>query len=170
MRDLHQIIDLRPFADHRIAQRASINGGVAADLHVVFDHDLSQLREFVMAPLCKHVSEAIGADHRAGVNHHPIADSRLRIDAHPRVDDTIGSDLDAPTEKNSGADHRALADAYAFLDNGFFFSPPPPAQTRGPRRPPLARQAIPQYLKLSFLSPNQVNSRAGFEPRSRPKG
>ena len=47
--DLHQIIELAAFADHRVAQRAAVDGGAGADLDAVLDDDAAQLRNLDMA-------------------------------------------------------------------------------------------------------------------------
>ena len=47
--DLHQIIDLGAFADHRVAQRAAVDGGAGADLDPVLDDDAAELRNLDVA-------------------------------------------------------------------------------------------------------------------------
>ena len=42
--DLDQIIELAAFADHRVAQRAAVDGGGGADLDPVLQDDAAQLR------------------------------------------------------------------------------------------------------------------------------
>ena len=41
--DLHQVVDLGALADHRVRQRAPVDRGVGADLHVVADDDAADL-------------------------------------------------------------------------------------------------------------------------------
>ena len=48
--DLHEIVDLRALADHRVAVCAAIDGHAGADLDVVLDDDPADLRHFEMAP------------------------------------------------------------------------------------------------------------------------
>ncbi len=47
--DLHEIIDLRAFADHRVAIGAAVDGHAGADLDVVLDDDPADLRHLEMA-------------------------------------------------------------------------------------------------------------------------
>ena len=41
----HKVVDLGAFADHRIAQRATINCRVGADLDIVLDDHPAELRD-----------------------------------------------------------------------------------------------------------------------------
>ena len=43
-RDHDQIIELAAFADHRVGQRAAVDGGAGADLDIVLHDDPAQLR------------------------------------------------------------------------------------------------------------------------------
>ena len=47
--DLNQIIDLGALADHRVAQRAAVDGGGGADLDPVLDDDPAQLGDLHMS-------------------------------------------------------------------------------------------------------------------------
>ena len=107
--DLHQIVDLRPLADHGVAVRAAVNRYAGADLDIILNDDAADLRHFEMPPRPKGESEAILSDMRAGMNNHPVADQRGRdrgrgadravtTDAHLRTDDRIGPDDRAGTE------------------------------------------------------------------------
>ena len=48
--NLDQIINLRTFADHGVADRAAVDGGAGADLYIVLDNDAAELRNFLVAP------------------------------------------------------------------------------------------------------------------------
>src|SRR6185312_6563901 len=72
--DLNQIIDLGAFADHRVAQRATVDGGVGPDLDPVLDDHAPQLRRLGMAAGGRGKAETRLADLGAGQDRHAIAD------------------------------------------------------------------------------------------------
>ena len=74
--DLHQVVDLRPLADHGIAVRAAIDRHAGADLDIVLNDDAPDLGHFEMPPRPKGEPEAVLSDMRAGMNDHPVADQR----------------------------------------------------------------------------------------------
>ena len=47
--DLDEIVDLGALADHGVADRAAVDGGVGADLDIVLDDDAADLRNLVVA-------------------------------------------------------------------------------------------------------------------------
>ena len=69
--DLDQIIDLAAFADHRVAQRAAVDGGAGADLDTVLDDDAAQLRNLDMARRRRGKAETGLADLRARQDRSP---------------------------------------------------------------------------------------------------
>src|SRR5437016_4239281 len=68
--DLHEIIDLGPFPDYRLAEGGAIDRAIRADLHVIFDADRSDLRNLVVPPALGRESEAVRSDHHAAVRMH----------------------------------------------------------------------------------------------------
>src|SRR5204863_391906 len=48
VRDLHQVVDLRAFADHRRPERAAVDAHVGTDLDVVANDDIADLRHLAM--------------------------------------------------------------------------------------------------------------------------
>ena len=44
---LHQIVDFGPFTNQRPAESRTVNGAVGANFHVVFKHNVSNLRYFL---------------------------------------------------------------------------------------------------------------------------
>ena len=66
MADLHEVVDLRPAADHGLAERRAVDGGVGADLHVVLDDDPAHLGDLAVRLAVEHVAEAVGAEHAPG--------------------------------------------------------------------------------------------------------
>ncbi len=72
--DLHQIIDPGAGADHGVLQRAAVDGGVGADLHIVLDQHAAELRDGMEAVRGDGEAEAVLAD----------AGARIDVDAVDR--------------------------------------------------------------------------------------
>ncbi len=73
MSDLALIVDLRPLADHGVADAAAINRSSGTDLDIVLDNDTAGLREPSQA---WHGDEAktVLPDAAARMNRDPVAD------------------------------------------------------------------------------------------------
>ena len=78
VRDLDEVIDLRPLADHRVAARAAVDRGVGADLDVVLDDDAADLRHLQVALRAHGEAEAVLADAHAGMEDDAVADEGVR--------------------------------------------------------------------------------------------
>ena len=63
-----------PCADDGGAERAAVNGGVGADLDIVVDDHIADLKHFAMPALVEHVAVTVRADDRAGVDGDAMAD------------------------------------------------------------------------------------------------
>ena len=85
--DVDQVVNLRAPADARDFQSAPVDGGVGADLHMVFDFQASDLGEFFVASggFVAHVTEAVAAENRARMDDHVVADSRAGIEGYVRI-------------------------------------------------------------------------------------
>ena len=83
---------LRAAADPGHAGRGAVDRGVGADLDVVLDHHAADLRDLAVAAAVRRETEAVVADHGAGVDDDPIADLGLLADDHVRVEDAVGAD------------------------------------------------------------------------------
>ena len=125
--DLHEIVDLRPLADHGVAVCAPIDRHAGADLDIVLNDDAPDLRHFEMPPRPESEPEAVLPDMRAGMNDHPVADQRrhdrgrgadrtIAPDAHLRTNDRIGADDRAGANLRAVADHGAGVDDHASLE------------------------------------------------------
>src|SRR6185369_15370083 len=68
--DMHQVVELGPITDRRHTQRRAIDTGIRTDLHAVANFDTPNLWEVFIDPVCKHIAEAIGANHAAGMQHY----------------------------------------------------------------------------------------------------
>jgi hypothetical protein len=73
--DVDEVIDLRAAADPSLLQSASVDGGVCANLNIVFDHHRSLLRKLCVSARCgvTHEAKTIRSNHCAGVNHDAVA-------------------------------------------------------------------------------------------------
>ena len=101
--DLDQVIDLGALADHRVAARAAVDGGVGADLDVVLDDDAPDLRH-LQVPLRPHgEAEAVLADAHARMEDDPVADEGVG-NGHVGGDRAVPSDLHLRADDRMGAD------------------------------------------------------------------
>ncbi len=132
--DVNQVVELGPAADPGFFQGPAVNGGVGSDLHVVLNDQRALLGKLGVLPgrSIADVAEAIGPQHRPGVDHHPIAQGDAGVDDHPGVDAAIAADADAGADHRSAADDGGCADAGSLVD-----------RRRG-RQSRLCRQSAPQ--------------------------
>ena len=79
MGNLHEVVYLAALADNGVAQRATIDGRVCADLDVILNDGSPELRKFLLASFGKDITESIRADHRPCVNDYAIADANVRV-------------------------------------------------------------------------------------------
>ena len=73
-RDLHQVVDLRPVADRRLAERGAVDRASGADLDVVADAHDADLRDLVMPSALRGEAVAVRADDDAAVDDAALAD------------------------------------------------------------------------------------------------
>ena len=75
VRDLDEIVDLRPRADPGFADRRTIDRRIGADLHVVLDDDIADLRDLVVAAVgVAGEAETVAADDRAVLHDDAVAE------------------------------------------------------------------------------------------------
>src|SRR5215218_5858082 len=75
VRDLHEVIDLRTGADPRLPHRRTIDRRIRANLDVVFDDDIGDLRNLLVRAVgSMGEAEPVAADDGAVLNHAPRAD------------------------------------------------------------------------------------------------
>src|SRR2546422_2248028 len=84
--DLHQVVDLGPAADDRLPERGAVDRRVRPNFDVVLDQHRAHLRDLPVRFAVEGVAEAVGANHRARVNHDALAerDPRAQGPAGPR--------------------------------------------------------------------------------------
>jgi hypothetical protein len=86
VRDVHEVVDLRPGPDCGSAEGPAIDAGVRADLHVVFDYDCPEVRKLLRpTTFAALVAEAVSADHRSRMDGDVAADPASVVYAHRRV-------------------------------------------------------------------------------------
>ena len=66
--NLHEIVDLSAFADHRIAGGATVDGRVGADFDVVLNDDAPGLWDLLMTARRRQITEAVLPDADAGMD------------------------------------------------------------------------------------------------------
>ena len=99
------------------AERAAVNGDVRADFDVVADDDAADLRHLAMHALVLHVTEAVRADDRAGMDAHAAADLRLRIKGDVRKNVRVLAELRIGADVIAALQNGARADADLFADH-----------------------------------------------------
>ena len=118
VRHMDEVVDLRAFANDGGAERAAVNGGIGADLDVVVDDDIAELKHFPVAALVQHVTEAVRADDGAGMDGDAMAELRSPIqdDIREQADVVaklaVGPQIIAAHEDGAGAQpHPGAQDA-----------------------------------------------------------
>ena len=89
MRDLHEIIDFGSFADTGSAKAGPIHRGIRANLHIVFELNVSHLRHLSVPTVHQLISEPVGTDDHARMQSHPVTQLALRRNVHPGRKPTI---------------------------------------------------------------------------------
>src|SRR5215470_11316248 len=138
VRDLHEVVDFCSPSDDRLAECRSIDRGIGADFHVIFDHDYAGLRNLDALIASAGIAEAITADHRAGVKNDPVAqpaslahndvgmkhaaraDVRLLADKHAGKNNRALAHLSTRTDIGIGKNCRSFGDARAAIDMGLW--------------------------------------------------
>ena len=76
---MHQVIDLGALADPCRHKGAAIDRRTGADLTVITNLDVAQLRHLDVLAVLKTIAEAIGAQHGVGMNDDAITENRAFI-------------------------------------------------------------------------------------------
>ena len=114
--DHHQVVDLRPLADPRRPEGASVDRRAGADLDVVGDLDVTELRNLDVPTVLEPVAEPVGPDHRLSVDDDAVAEDRtvvkdgVRKEGHVVAEPAIPAEDDAAMDTAAGPDHAAGAD------------------------------------------------------------
>ena len=120
--DLNQVVEFDAVIDHRVVERAAVDAGVGADLHIVADAHRAELLDLFPPAWRRREAKAVGADHHATVQDAAITDPtagahrdtrrqpRVGADACRRTDDAMRTDHGAGTDLGSGIDHGQRTD------------------------------------------------------------
>jgi hypothetical protein len=96
----------------------AIYGGVGADFHVIADQHTTDLRNLHPARVSlAGETEAVGTDHRTGMQHAAITDDTARVKRHPRMQPRGRADHAIIAHHGTRADHGRCTDAYACTDD-----------------------------------------------------
>ena len=92
--DMDEVVDFCAAADAGFVERAAVDGGVGADLYVVFDDQASDLRGLLVASGLRvaHVAEAFTAQDGARLNDDAVAECCARVDGDVGVDAAMAAD------------------------------------------------------------------------------
>src|SRR5206468_2417101 len=129
VRDVHEVVDLRPRADHRVVDAPAIDRRVRADLDVVLDDAATDVRNLVVSSVPIHVAESVGAEPRTGVHDHALAHDRPAVRSRRRIEMTIARDLHALSDHHMRVDGDAIADLRAITDHGIWTNAHTSAET-----------------------------------------
>ena len=115
--DLDEIIDLGAPPDHRLAEAGAVEGRVGADLDVVFEDHVADLRDATDLAVDGLITEAIGADDGAGLDAAAGAEDAVVADDDAGLEPAIDADRSAGTDMAAGFEDRAGGDGSAFTDD-----------------------------------------------------
>jgi hypothetical protein len=116
--DLHQIIDLRPFADPCFTQRSPIDTSIRADLDVILNNDRSDLRKLDVPCSIANIAKAVRPDHNPGVEYHTVAENAVALDSYIGMKNAIVAYRNIAADGNSGHGLRAAA-YFRILTDGY---------------------------------------------------
>ena len=106
--DMDEVIDFCTLTNDGGAEGAAIDGRVRANLDVVVDDDVTDLKDFPMAALIEHVTKAVGANNGTGVDGDAMTDLRLAVknDVREEADiianPAVGTDIVAAHQNGTG--------------------------------------------------------------------
>src|SRR5580765_1898997 len=110
VRDLHQVINLGASPDDRRSERATVNGHIRANLHILADDYVTDLGYLKMHSVFLDVPKTVRPDNSPGVNAHPATHVGARINCHIRKEINVLGKLATGSDIVTGLEHRARAD------------------------------------------------------------
>ena len=114
---LHQVVDLSPLADYRVANCAAVYRRAGAYLDVVLNNHSADLRNLDVSLTAHQVTEAILADLATGMDDDPIADQSI-AQARSGSDRAIASYPHIGADDSVCSDHAVAANFGVWSDNG----------------------------------------------------
>ena len=116
--DVHEIVDLRAVADDRRAHRRAVDAVMRADLDIVLEHDVADLRHLRMHAVLRRETETVRADDGRAVDDAALADAAMLAHGRVGVDDRILPDLAVLTDIDAGIERDAVADHGVIIHAG----------------------------------------------------
>src|SRR6266446_3692240 len=116
MADLHEVVDLRSFADHGLTERGTVDRGSRPHLDVVLNANDTDLRDLVMQAAMRGEAVAVRADDGAAVDDAAPADARTVVNGDVGVDRGPVADRGAWLDRHVGEDRHVVADDHAVAD------------------------------------------------------
>lgn len=98
MRDMDEVVDFGALADDCGAEGRAIDGGIGADLDVVANDDVADLKNFAVAAFVENVAVAVGADDGSGVDDDAVADLATVINNDVGEEACVSADLGVATD------------------------------------------------------------------------
>ncbi len=120
--DLHEIVDFDALANPGGADRRAVNCDTRADFHVVFNDDISDLRNFFLLFRGGHITKTIRSDDAAGMNDDGIPDHAIAVNHYARMQNGLVADLHVFSDKGVAADHGLVCDFGTVTNNGKRFN------------------------------------------------
>ena len=139
--DLDEVVDLRPLPYPGSAEGCPVYRRIGADLDVIADRDVADLRNLQLLSAFRQIAKSIGSDHGSGMDRDPIPDDGLGIDRHigkemtvlaqahilPKIaacfDDAAFADLAAGGDHGISADGHFAGDIDVICDHGSRIDP-----------------------------------------------
>src|SRR6478735_6494171 len=98
MSDVNEVIDLRSGANHSRTQRASIDRCICTDLHVVFNHYVSDLEHLSVFAFVENIAVTVGSNDGCGVDRDAVSNDGPRIQDNVGSEGYIGADCAVPAD------------------------------------------------------------------------
>ena len=120
MADVDEIVNLGPPTDFRHLQGAAVDGGVSADLHIVFNEEHSLLRKLDVGSGggIADVAKSVGAENRAGVDDNAVTHHGSGIQDHVGINVAVLTDMRSAAHDHAGINAASDTDVCTFLDHG----------------------------------------------------
>src|SRR5580658_10288731 len=111
VRDMTDVVELRPGPDAGRGERGAIDRAVAANLHLIADLHIAELRDLVrLSRAVLDVAETVGADGGMWMDLARVADLARRTDEDVGVQDRAGTDTHVVLDHHVRANQAAVAD------------------------------------------------------------
>src|SRR5206468_4010217 len=115
--DVYKIVELHPFTNACVFQRAAVNGGVRADFHIVSNFDDARLRKLPILPLPLSIPKTVRTEHRSRMNLHAMPDSHAAVERHTRMNPAILAHPASRSNHGVSANLRPCANVRVFSNH-----------------------------------------------------